>query len=69
MMAEDKEMANKLHTSIAKKALNQGGKEEAALEDSVFLKNFCMEALRLHPLASALTGECTDDITQPFEGN
>jgi cytochrome P450 len=67
MMAEDKDMANKLHT-IAMKALNQGDKE-TALEESVFLKNFFMEALRLHPLAPALTGECTEDITLPFEGN
>ena len=71
MMAERPDLAAKM-AQVGQKAL--GGKDyfvledadtnkiEKILEETMLIKNFFMESLRLYPLAPALGGMCTEDI-------
>jgi cytochrome P450 len=66
MMAEHKKLAAELH-AISKQALTNNKDIHAALENSLFVRNFFMEALRLYPLAPMLGGECTDNVVLTFQ--
>jgi cytochrome P450 len=66
MMAENKVLSAELH-EVSKQALTENNAINAALEKSLFVRNFFMEALRLYPLAPMLGGECTDNVVLTFQ--
>ena len=69
MMAERPDLAEKLYeisTNALQKEKNSTTDSNEyysqLLDNTLYVKNFFMEALRLYPLAPALGGECTEDI-------
>ena len=63
MMAERPDLSERLY-EVSNQALQACGNNGLSqlLEDTKYVKNFFMEALRLYPLAFTLGGECTEDV-------
>ena len=69
MMAENKTLSDKLG-EVSREAIKNFDNKEALLDNSSFVKNFFMEALRLYPLAPVLGGIATANITaEDGDGN